>query len=155
MHGPFAQRKRASNPILCDSAEIGEDAGMTKRFKPLTNWRGRSHAPADKEQILSRYEASRLSQREFARQQGLGLSTLQLWLRQRRQAGRHGPSSSGTSGPLVEVALPAVSSLPWLSSARARGPLYEIELGEKARLRLSPGFCLRETRALLTLLREL
>jgi hypothetical protein len=49
--------------------------------------RGARRRPEHVEQILSVYEASGLTQREFAQQAGMGYSTLTYWLRRRRREG--------------------------------------------------------------------
>ena len=47
---------------------------------------GKHRTPAQRKQVLADYRRSRLSQRAFAAQAGVGVSTLQLWLRQERDA---------------------------------------------------------------------
>jgi transposase-like protein len=53
----------------------------------MQNKRHRKHLTlTQRKQVLADYRRSGLSQRAFARQAGLGLSTLQLWLRQDKAA---------------------------------------------------------------------
>ena len=68
--------------------------------------------PADKPQwvrVAEQFEHSGLTQKQFAQQQGLPLSTVQSWLYRRR---RQGAALSAPPVRLlpVEVAAPAVSS---------------------------------------------
>src|SRR4029079_16932633 len=47
---------------------------------------GKHRTTAERKQALADYRRSGLSQRAFAAQAGVGVSTLQLWLRQERDA---------------------------------------------------------------------
>jgi hypothetical protein len=67
----------------------------------------RSVPRSEVEQLISDYERSGLTQREFARQRGLKLTTFQYWLYRRVK-----PASAG----LVEVEVPV--------EARANGPTH-------------------------------
>jgi hypothetical protein len=104
--------------------------------------------------IVERYVASGLTQRAFCLREGVGLSTLALWLRRRRRGlakatGRRIGAGKLAAG-LVEVALASSGSL-------AAGPAawtYEIDLGGELTLRLAGGFSSREVRELLGALRE-
>jgi transposase-like protein len=88
----------------------------------------------------------------FAREIGIGVSTLQWWLRRARERARpkhRETSAAAKSGPLLEVELADAPGL----GGRAQ-PRYEIELGDDVRLRLPGGFRAEEVRRLLALLRE-
>jgi hypothetical protein len=106
------------------------------------------------EVILEEYRNSGLTQRVFAQEAGIGVSTLQLGLRQARlrvgskprQASR--PWTASTVS-LLEVELGG--NTPRSSDDDAR---YEIELGNGTRLRLPVGFDDASVRRLLALLKE-
>lgn len=70
----------------------------------------------ERERLLGAYEASGLTQVEFARREGINVYTLRAWLGRRRRDGssRESPGSAGfhqieLSGPLcgVEILLPS------------------------------------------------
>jgi transposase-like protein len=109
----------------------------------------------EREAVVAEYLESGLTQRVFALENGMSVSTLQLWLRQAESdaaARRHrkaGRSQTAPAVSLLEVELddaPAPSALPAIS--------YEIELGRDVRLRLPQGFGDGEVRRLLALLKE-
>jgi transposase-like protein len=107
------------------------------------------------EQILEQYSKSGLTQRVFAREVGVGLSTLQLWLRQARLSAESGTRRASTPKrakalSLLEVELDG-GSVPTWQQAGAR---YEMELTNGARLRLAACFRDDEVRRLLVLLQE-
>jgi transposase-like protein len=113
---------------------------------------------AEREEVVARYVDSGLTQRVFAREEGIGVSTLQLWLRQMSAPGRaHEESSSSKtelrSAPagfsLLEVELEDAHAAPV-----AAGAPYELVWPCGRRLRLARGFCPREVRGLLALLQE-
>jgi transposase-like protein len=113
--------------------------------------------------LVEQYLESGLTQRVFARRHGIGVSTLQLWLRQFREGKRPGSkrtprqSSSQRSRHSPEIALLEVDlSEAGVSPAGnpAPSPGYEIELASRGRLRVPPGFCDEEVRRLLRLLGE-
>lgn len=60
---------------------------------------------AQREQILDDYQRSGLTQREFALRAGIGLSTLQLWLRKSAKPGAsaQGPAFIAVSNLLAEA----------------------------------------------------
>jgi hypothetical protein len=78
--------------------------------------------------IAEEFEASGLTQREFAERRGLPLGTLQSWVYRRRRQ-------------VSAVAEPAVRLLPvQVSSARASGEVaLEVVIASGVRLRVSPG----------------
>lgn len=76
----------------------------------------RTHA--QRKQLLADYRRSGLPQREFALQAGVGVSTLQLWLRQES----HAPSAEPTTflpvpNLLAQATAPAVYRLRLVSGA--------------------------------------
>ncbi|WP_164020082.1 IS66 family insertion sequence element accessory protein TnpA [Pyxidicoccus trucidator] len=78
--------------------------------------------------VAEEFEASGLTQREFAGRRGLRLSTLQSWVyRRRRQV-------SAEAQPAVRLLPVQVSSVPASDAA----PL-EVALGSGVRVRVSPG----------------
>jgi len=96
---------------------------------------------AQRERVLQAYHRSGLSQRDFARQARIGLSTLQLWLRKAAAA----PPESG--GSFIEV-----SNL--LARAGSRAP-YRLHLPGEVSLEIGQGFEPQELASLLGLLRSL
>jgi transposase-like protein len=106
------------------------------------------------EGILEEYRKSGLTQRVFAQERGICVSTLQWWLRRAREGAqskrrKSSGAASIQAAPLLEVELAGAAVRGFRSEAR-----YEIELGEDVRLRLSGGFREEEVRRLLALLRE-
>ena len=100
----------------------------------------RKHLTAGQRQsVLDAYRRSRLSQREFAAAAGIGVSTLQLWLR--KAAAQPGPQP----GAFVQV--------PNLL-APAPGPaVYRLHLPGGIDLEIDSGFRPEELASLLQLLR--
>lgn len=94
---------------------------------------------AQREQIIHDYHQSHLTQRQFAAQAGLGLSTLQLWLR--KAATRSHPPAR----PFVQI--------PNLL-APARSP-YRLHLEGGMELEIGSGFVPEELTSLLQVVRGL
>jgi transposase-like protein len=107
------------------------------------------------EEILGEYAKSGLTQRVFAREIGVGVSTLQYWLRRngQREPGKHRRETRGAE-TLSEVSLLEVDlgSIARGGSAIAEG--YEIEWANGTRLRVPRGFGKEELRALLGTMKE-
>jgi hypothetical protein len=95
------------------------------------------HTPAQREKILGDYRRSRLSQREFCAQAGIGLSTLQLWLRKEAR------SPSRTS-EFVEI--------PNLVAAPRAHAVYRLHLRNGMIVEIGSGFQSEEVSTLLQLL---
>jgi len=119
---------------------------------------GRRRTSSEIESILEGYRKSGLSQRSFARTVGIGVSTLQLWLRKgcnkvRRRYGRP-IKRAGAGVRLVEVELVEVGLGGVASGSVDEKAGYEIELRNGDRLRLASAFHDEEVRRLLGLLRE-
>ena len=93
--------------------------------------------PAQRESILRAYRRSELTQKAFAGEAGIGLSTLQKWLR---------ASGAAPASPVEFVAVPNVlAHSPAASVYRLRWPHGVV-------LELSPGFRPEEVAALLPIL---
>jgi len=105
-----------------------------------TSFTVRKHkTPAQRERILRAYQRSELPQRDFARKRGIGLSTLQLWLRKAAA----GPSAE-SKGSFI--------SIPNLLAQSASGAPYRLHLGGAMSLEIGSGFRSEELAALLALL---
>ena len=96
---------------------------------------------AQREELLSAYQRSDLTQREFARQRGLGLSTLQNWLRQ----------TSNSPKPITP-AVPSFLPVPNLLAATPALPAYRLQWPGGLILEVRAGFVAPELAALLELL---
>ena len=92
-------------------------------------------------QILQDYRQSGLTQREFAKRHGIGLSTLQLWRRKYPQ--------SPTPGKATFIGAPNLLGLKSDS-----GP-YRLELSGDLALEVRSGFQPEELKAILQLIRGL
>jgi len=92
--------------------------------------------PAQRDKILASYRRSGLSQREFSSQRGIGLSTLQLWLRK-------------SAVPKGFIPLPNVLA------QNPASAVCRLHLGQGRMLEIGSGFPTEELAALLPLLRGL
>jgi transposase len=110
------------------------------------------------EAVLERYWTSGETQRVFTEKEGIGVSTLQYWLRQVRSQGGQGSRRRKWSGRSGGVSAPAPLSLLEVELAGAgrktSQAAYEIELPDGTHLRFGSGFGENEVRRLLGLLRE-
>lgn len=102
---------------------------------------GKRLTQAQREQILRDYHRSELSQREFAAQTGIGLSTLQIWLRS--AASR----TSAATTKFIEVPN-LVSSVPAVS-------IYRVHLPGGMQVEVNSGFEPGDLTTLLQVLRGL
>ena len=102
---------------------------------------GNGSTAARRAEILERYRKTKLTQREFARQKGIGVSTLQLWLRKAAIS----QASEGVS--LVEA--------PNLLSAAPVAASYRILFPNGWILEVRSGFQAQELGQLLNQLQEL
>jgi transposase-like protein len=125
----------------------------TRSSRTSSRW----HSASEVEEILAKYRNGGLTQRVFAQGAGIGVSTLQLWLRQAQSAGRlvtrrSSSEASRSAISLLEVELAGKEAE--REGAEARGPYYEIQFRGGECLRLSSGFLENDARRLLALLRE-
>ena len=95
---------------------------------------------AQRDQIVKGYRDSQLTQREFATQAGISLSTLQLWLRK------------AASPP--PPATPAFVQVPNLLAQAPAAPTYRLHLAGGISLEVRAGFQPEELAAWLQLLRS-
>jgi len=93
--------------------------------------------PAQREKILQDYHASRLTQKEFAAQAGVGVWTLRAWLRQ---------AALPRGGAAAFVALPNLLAAP------PAPPAYRLQWANGLTLEVRAGFQAGELAALLQLL---
>jgi transposase-like protein len=69
--------------------------------------------PADREKTLQSYERSQLTQKEFAAQAGIGVSTLAAWLRKARDNKGRRPSFVAVPNLLPSVPTAPAYRLQW------------------------------------------
>jgi len=93
--------------------------------------------PAQRERILGAYRRSRLSQRAFAAQAGIGLSTLRLWLRR-------------SAAPPTDAA--GFVQIPHLLAQATTAAVYRLHLKNGVIVEIGSGFAREEVAALLHLL---
>ena len=98
----------------------------------------RKHStPTQREKILQAYQRSQLTQKEFAREAGIGVSTLAAWLRKAAVKGKDCPS---------------FVAVPNLLPAPSPGPAYRLQWPGGLSLEVRSGFSTGELAALLQLL---
>jgi transposase-like protein len=101
----------------------------------------RKHStPAQREKILQAYQRSQLTQKEFAREAGIGVSTLAAWL---RKAAVQGEDRS------------SFVAVPNLLPAPSTGPAYRLRWPGGLSLEIHPGFSSGELATLFQLLPKL
>lgn len=102
--------------------------------------------------MVAEYVESGQSQWEFCRELGIGVGTLQYWLRRTAQSEEAAPGSAGGSG-FVEVRVEDVDGIrPGERQPRAEGREYEIVLVDGKRLVVRGGFELWEVAGLVSVL---
>jgi transposase-like protein len=99
------------------------------------------HSPAQRDTIVAAYQRSRLTQRAFAAQAGIGYSTLTLWLRK-----------AATAQADVQ---PAFVPVPNLFTATPVAPAYRLQFPRGVIVEVAPGFQSAELAALLELVQTL
>ena len=115
----------------------------------------RRRSDLEVEVILGEYAKSGLTQRVFAREIGIGVSTLQYWLRRngrrepRRQRRERRGGETSPEVSLLEVDLGGVAK-----GGSALEERYEIEWANGTRLRVPRGFGKEELRALVDMVKE-
>jgi transposase-like protein len=97
--------------------------------------------PAQRARIIQDYRRGQLSQKECAAQAGIGVTTLQSWLRK---------AASATPAPRAKF-LP----VPNLLTATPARSTYRLHLAEGLQLEISSGFRPEELITLLQVVREL
>ena len=90
-------------------------------------------SPTQRAELLRTYQSSGLSQRAFAAQAGIGLSTLQLWLRRALMAAEPTPAFVELPNPLPAAA----------------APVYRLRWADGLVLELGRGFAAEELAGLL------
>ena len=78
-----------------------------------TTFRRKHHTATEREAIIHRYQASELTQREFARQQGIGLATLNKWLRRARGGTPKEPQFIPVPNLLAPPTAPSLYRMVW------------------------------------------
>ncbi|MBP7297299.1 MAG: hypothetical protein KBB56_14670 [Acidobacteria bacterium] len=94
--------------------------------------------PAQRQEILNAYRRTPLSQREFARQAGVGLTTLQYWLR-------------NEAVPRQQAA-PSFVEIPHRLAPPVSPPRYRLQLPKGIHMEVESGFVSEEVAALLRIL---
>ena len=97
--------------------------------------------PAQREQLIQDYRQGQLSQKEFAAQAGIGVTTLQSWLRKAAGAQR--------------TPRPKFLPVPNLLGAAPTRAAYRLHLANGLQLEVSSGFRPEELTTLLWAVREL
>jgi hypothetical protein len=97
--------------------------------------------PVEREQILEDYRRSQLTQKQFAAQSGISVTTLQAWLRK-------APDRPAPIGP-------AFLAVPNLLPAAPAPPAYRLQWPGGLSLEVRAGFVSGELAGLLQLLRAL
>jgi len=133
-------------------------AGMRSTRSENTAGSRRRRTALEMEAVLERYWGSGQTQRVFTEKEGIGVSTLQYWLRRMRGQGAQGSRRrkwSGQSGGASASAPLSLLEVELVGAGRKTSQAaYEIELPDGTHLRLSSGFAEGEVRRLLALLRE-
>lgn len=101
----------------------------------------RHHTAAQRQEILTAYQRSQLTQKEFAAQAGIGCSTLTSWLR------KAAPAKPSGAAAFVPV--------PNLFSAAAVAPAYRLQFPRGLVVEVASGFPSAELGALLQLVQAL
>jgi hypothetical protein len=126
--------------------------GKTHHAKTTGSRRRRTEVEA--EAILARYWKSGLTQRVFAREAGMSVSTLHYWLRRARSLTEEEPCKTGSlvAAPAISLLEVEIAGPPPLGARSGCG--YEIEMSSGVRLRVPGNFGDGEVRRLLALLKE-
>jgi len=101
----------------------------------------RHHSPAQRDKIVAAYHRSRLTQRAFSAQAGIGYSTLTLWLRNAATAQAADP--------------PAFVPVPNLFPAAAAAAAYRLQFPRGVIVEVAAGFQSAELTALLQVVQTL
>ena len=106
------------------------------------------------EVILGEYARSGLTQRVFAREIGISVSSLQYWLRRAGSRKAQTEGLDGRGGALQKVSLLEVEVEGAGKAGSVVNERYELEWANGMRLRVPRGFGKQELRALLDLVKE-
>jgi len=107
--------------------------------RPTRVGRSRRHTPAQRDKIVDAYRRSRLTQKDFASQAGIGYSTLTFWLRK----------AARTRKVKVQTKPTAFVPVPNLFSAASPLAAYRICFPRGMIVEVAPGFQSAELDALL------
>lgn len=118
---------------------MGAEEWQTRTMQPISHVR-KHLTSLQRDKILRAYQASALTQKQFAAQAGIGLSTLQLWL---RKAAARPAEKSG------------FVAVPNLLPASAAAATYRLQWPGGLSLEVRSGFADRELAALLERLQSL
>ena len=88
----------------------------------------RRHPPAQRDKLLAVYQRSGLTQKEFARQAGIGHSTLARWLRRQTTTAKTAASAGFVPVPNLFTAV-AGSAAPAYRLQFPRGVIVEVTAG--------------------------
>ena len=102
----------------------------------------------EREEILAEYVESGLSQGKFCEERGIGMSTMQYWLRKAREA-EEGDEESAGSGGFVEVQVEDREMILPGWERRPETARYELVLRDGKRLLVGSGFETNEVAKLL------
>lgn len=114
-------------------------------MKRSSNKPHRRYSETERNEIVTEYKTSGLSQASIAARHGISTATLQNWLRGRREA-----RSEENSPKLLPVRIVPENG----EDASPFDPAYEITLKSSRRLRVSPGFDPHEVSILVKILEE-
>lgn len=90
---------------------------------------GKRHTLSERNKLLAAYRRSRLTQKEFATQAGIGHSTLTLWLRKAGATRKADRKASGSAFVSMPNLFPASSPLPAYRVQFPRGVIVEVARG--------------------------
>jgi len=110
---------------------------------------GKQRSWPEIQEVLAEYNASGETQRDFAREHGIGVSTLSLWLRRARENGGGG-AGRWCGAKMVEVSVSRGAE----PGRHQPGGDFEIEFAGGERLRMRRGFLAEEFRVIVAVLRR-
>jgi transposase-like protein len=108
--------------------------------------RRRRFSDSERQEIITEYKTSNLSQASIALRHGISKATIQNWLRTHRKS-----QSKDGSQKLLPV---RIIDEDFREASLTSGPAFEITLKSNRRLRVPSGFDLDEVRLLVQILEE-